>query len=100
MTKAGPVEMPGEIGGLVALDEIVIHGWDLATATGQPFAVDAADARGRPRVRGDVLRPGHGGAARRRVRRRARRCRRTRRCSIACSAMLGRDAVLAAARPT
>jgi uncharacterized protein (TIGR03086 family) len=42
MTKAGPVEMPGEIGGLVALDEIVVHGWDLATATGQPFAVDDA----------------------------------------------------------
>jgi uncharacterized protein (TIGR03086 family) len=40
MTKAGPVEMPGEIGGLVALDEIVIHGWDLAKATGQPFSVD------------------------------------------------------------
>ncbi len=41
LTKAGPVEMPGEIGGLVALDEIVVHGWDVATATGQPFDVDA-----------------------------------------------------------
>ena len=40
MTKAGPVEMPAEIGGLVALDEIVVHGWDLAAAIGQPFAVD------------------------------------------------------------
>lgn len=40
MTKAGPVEMPGEIGGIVALDEIVVHGWDLAKATGQPFSVD------------------------------------------------------------
>jgi uncharacterized protein (TIGR03086 family) len=40
MTKAGPVEMPGEIGGLVALDEIVVHGWDIARATGQPFDVD------------------------------------------------------------
>jgi uncharacterized protein (TIGR03086 family) len=46
MTKAGPVEMPGEIGGLVALDEIVIHGWDLAVATGQPFAVDDASLEG------------------------------------------------------
>ena len=40
MTKAGGVDMPGEIGGLVALDEIVIHGWDLAKATGQPFDAD------------------------------------------------------------
>ncbi len=42
MTKAGPVELPGDVGGLVALDEIVVHGWDLATATGQPFTVDDA----------------------------------------------------------
>ena len=37
MTKAGPVEMRGEVGGLVALDELVVHGWDLAVATGQAF---------------------------------------------------------------
>ena len=42
MTKAGPVDLPGEIGGLVALDEIVVHGWDVAKATGQPFSVDPA----------------------------------------------------------
>ena len=42
MTKAGPVDLPGEIGGLVALDEIVVHGWDVAKATSQPFAVDPA----------------------------------------------------------
>lgn len=42
MTKAGPIEMPGEVGGLVALDEIVVHGWDLAAATGQPFEADEA----------------------------------------------------------
>jgi len=30
MTVAGPVEMPGEIAGLVALNELVIHGWDVA----------------------------------------------------------------------
>jgi uncharacterized protein (TIGR03086 family) len=40
MTKAGPIEMPGEVGGLVALDEIVVHAWDVARATGQPFAAD------------------------------------------------------------
>lgn len=42
MTTAGPVEMPGEIGGLVALDELVVHGWDLAAATGQAFTADDA----------------------------------------------------------
>lgn len=42
MTKAGPVELPGEIAGLVAIDELVVHGWDLAVATGQPFTADDA----------------------------------------------------------
>jgi len=40
MTKAGPIEMPGEIAGLVAVDELVVHGWDLAVATGQAFTGD------------------------------------------------------------
>ena len=43
MTKAGPVEMPGEVGGLVALDELVVHGWDLAVATGQAFTAGDED---------------------------------------------------------
>jgi uncharacterized protein (TIGR03086 family) len=42
MTSAGPIEMPGEIAGLVALDELVVHGWDLARATDQPYSVDDA----------------------------------------------------------
>jgi uncharacterized protein (TIGR03086 family) len=40
MTAAGGVDLPGEIGGLVALDELVVHGWDLAKASGQPFQAD------------------------------------------------------------
>ena len=36
MTAAGGVDLPGEIAGVVALDELVIHGWDLAAATNQP----------------------------------------------------------------
>lgn len=40
MTRAGGVDLPGEVGGLVALDEIVLHGWDLAVATGQGFQVE------------------------------------------------------------
>ena len=40
MTSAGGIDMPGEISGLVALDEVVVHGWDLAAATGQTLDVD------------------------------------------------------------
>ncbi len=40
MTAAGGVQMPGEVTALVAVDEVVVHGWDLAVATGQPYAVD------------------------------------------------------------
>ncbi|MDN5919356.1 MAG: TIGR03086 family metal-binding protein [Pseudonocardia sp.] len=42
MTQAGGLELPGEIAGVVALDEIVLHGWDLAAATGQDFRPDDA----------------------------------------------------------
>jgi uncharacterized protein (TIGR03086 family) len=41
-TKAGPFEMPGEVAAMVAIDEVVVHGWDLAVATGQRFAADDA----------------------------------------------------------
>jgi len=41
MTKAGGVELPGEVAGLVALDELVVHGWDVARATGQTYECDA-----------------------------------------------------------
>lgn len=37
MTLAGPLEMPAEVAALVVLDEVVVHGWDLARATGQAY---------------------------------------------------------------
>jgi uncharacterized protein (TIGR03086 family) len=40
MTKAGGFDLPGEVAGMVALDELVIHGWDVARASGQDFEVD------------------------------------------------------------
>ena len=40
MTKAGGLEMPGEVAGRVAINEVVVHGWDLAEATGQDYACD------------------------------------------------------------
>jgi uncharacterized protein (TIGR03086 family) len=36
-TAAGGIEMPGAIAASVALNEVVVHGWDLATALGRPF---------------------------------------------------------------
>lgn len=40
MTRAGGIDLPGEVAGLVALDEVVIHGWDVARASGQGYEVD------------------------------------------------------------
>ncbi|MFJ4789874.1 TIGR03086 family metal-binding protein [Streptomyces sp. NPDC088794] len=45
MTRAGGLDLPGEIAGAVAVDELVIHGWDLARATGQPYEPDPAALR-------------------------------------------------------
>ena len=44
MTKAGGVDLPGEVCGLVALDEVLLHGWDLARATGQEYDVTEAES--------------------------------------------------------
>jgi uncharacterized protein (TIGR03086 family) len=38
MTAAGGFDLPGEVAGLVALDEVIVHGWDIAVATGQDFS--------------------------------------------------------------
>ncbi|GAA4046237.1 TIGR03086 family metal-binding protein [Streptomyces shaanxiensis] len=42
MTRAGGVDLPGAVAGAVAIDELVIHGWDLAHATAQPYDPDPA----------------------------------------------------------
>lgn len=39
-TQAGGIVMSGEEAGLVALDELVVHGWDVARASGQPYDPD------------------------------------------------------------
>jgi uncharacterized protein (TIGR03086 family) len=51
MTAAGGVDLPGEVAGLVALDELVVHGWDVARALGQPYDAEPAELEG---VRGFV----------------------------------------------
>jgi uncharacterized protein (TIGR03086 family) len=43
MTTAGGIELPATDVAAVTLDELVIHGWDLARATGQPYEPDPAD---------------------------------------------------------
>ncbi|MEU7055518.1 TIGR03086 family metal-binding protein [Streptomyces sp. NPDC046197] len=44
-TRAGGVDLPGAVAGAVAADELVIHGWDLARATGQEYEPDPAALR-------------------------------------------------------
>lgn len=74
MTRAGGVDLPGEVAGVVALDEVVLHGWDLATATGQEYSCDDAttqvlaefvngfDPAGTPGMFGPAVEAAHGTA--------------------------------------
>ena len=41
MTRAGGQDVPSEIAGVIALNEVIVHSWDIAAATGQPFDCDA-----------------------------------------------------------
>jgi uncharacterized protein (TIGR03086 family) len=43
--EAGGVTMPADVAALVTLDELVLHGWDLAKATGRPYEPDDATAQ-------------------------------------------------------
>lgn len=45
MTDAGGIELPAEIAGNAALQELLLHGWDLARATGQEFNPDEASVQ-------------------------------------------------------
>ncbi|SET21365.1 TIGR03086 family metal-binding protein [Geodermatophilus poikilotrophus] len=42
IAEAGGVTMPAPVAAAVALDEVLVHGWDLAVATGQDYAADPA----------------------------------------------------------
>ncbi|MEW2394996.1 TIGR03086 family metal-binding protein [Streptomyces sp. NPDC046862] len=48
-TRAGGVTLPGAVAAAVAVDELVVHGWDLARATDQEYEPDP-----------DALRAAHG----------------------------------------
>jgi uncharacterized protein (TIGR03086 family) len=55
-TSVGGQDFPGEVTGVIALDEVVVHGWDIAAASGQQFRCEPhlleAAVRVRPRSRG------------------------------------------------
>ena len=42
MTRIAGLQMPGQVAGLFALDELVVHGWDVARASRQPYDCDPA----------------------------------------------------------
>ena len=75
MTQAGGVTLPAAVMGVFALNELVVHGWDLARATGQPFEADPrgleavtallaqAAGEGAPRIFGPVVRVGEDASA-------------------------------------
>lgn len=44
-TRVGGVDLPGEAAGVVALGELVLHGWDLARSVGSPYECDHESAR-------------------------------------------------------
>ncbi|MDI3404873.1 TIGR03086 family metal-binding protein [Streptomyces cavernicola] len=65
-TRAGGVTLPAAVMGVVAVDELVIHGWDLARATGQEYvpdpeclaaAYDFLDQSRVPEARGTIFGP-------------------------------------------
>ncbi|WP_327172851.1 TIGR03086 family metal-binding protein [Streptomyces sp. NBC_01336] len=54
MTRAGSVDLPGEVAGMVALNELVLHGWDLARSTGQSYGAEEAHLRNTLALLADV----------------------------------------------
>lgn len=45
MTKVGGLDLPGEVTGAVMLNELTVHGWDVARAIGVPYESDEATLR-------------------------------------------------------
>jgi uncharacterized protein (TIGR03086 family) len=44
-TEVGGIQMSGADAGITGLNEVLLHGWDLAVATGQPYSADEAAAQ-------------------------------------------------------
>lgn len=45
LTTAGGIQIPGHIAGLIALNETIVHGWDIARATCRAYQVDPEQAK-------------------------------------------------------
>jgi uncharacterized protein (TIGR03086 family) len=43
MTVVGGLDLPAAVAGVIVLDELVVHGWDIAVATGERFAPSVPD---------------------------------------------------------
>ena len=43
LTRVGGLDLPASIAAVIALDELVVHGWDIAVATGQPYDAPAEE---------------------------------------------------------
>jgi uncharacterized protein (TIGR03086 family) len=46
MSRIGGADTPGEVVGLIGIDELVVHGWDVARASGQPYDLDRESLEG------------------------------------------------------
>jgi uncharacterized protein (TIGR03086 family) len=43
--EAGGITMPAHVAATVALNEVLVHGWDLAVATGQDYKADPSSVK-------------------------------------------------------
>jgi uncharacterized protein (TIGR03086 family) len=59
MAEVAGARLPSGAMGIVALDEVLVHGWDLAVATGQPYPVDPASAEACLGFVTEMTRPGN-----------------------------------------
>jgi uncharacterized protein (TIGR03086 family) len=61
MTRAGGLDLTGEVAGKVAINEVVVHGWDIAVATGHDYACEPQLLQGAYEfVQAAVAQPGIG----------------------------------------
>ncbi|WP_214364296.1 TIGR03086 family metal-binding protein [Pseudonocardia sp. H11422] len=61
-TEVGGISLPGAMAGGFALNELVLHGWDLAKASTQPFSCDPSVVEAALHFTTDVVNAGFGGA--------------------------------------
>ncbi len=62
MTEVGGISLTGAMAGGFALNELMLHGWDLAKATGQPLHCDPAVAKAALDFTTEVVEGGFGDA--------------------------------------